>query len=125
MSEVPVPFGQARPFQKGPMVLKALSETRKSDADGVVMDPACELPSSFRLSLSRILPIKRAVRVHRARADSSLPRADSKVLLMLARFGSIQCFKRSLSDTCLFISVAPEDFSHVRYKFCATRNTYT
>ncbi len=31
-----------------------------------------------------------------------------------------QCFKRSLPDTCLLISVAPEEFAHLRYKFRAT-----
>ncbi len=29
------------PFKKGPIVLEALSETRNSNADGVVMNPAC------------------------------------------------------------------------------------
>jgi hypothetical protein len=47
-------------FKEGAIALEALSETTNGDADSVVMNPACQLPSSLRLSLTRILPMKRA-----------------------------------------------------------------
>jgi len=43
VSEALIPFGQGRPFEKGAIALEALSEATNGDADGVVMNPACQL----------------------------------------------------------------------------------
>ena len=42
-----VPFGQGRPFEKGAIALEALSEATNGDAEGVVMNPACQLTKLF------------------------------------------------------------------------------
>jgi hypothetical protein len=47
VSEALVPFGQARPFQGGCDRSGALSEATNGDADGVVMNPACQLAKFF------------------------------------------------------------------------------
>jgi hypothetical protein len=53
VSEALVPFGQARPFQGGcDRSGEALSETTNGDADGVVMNHACQLHKFFR----KVLP---------------------------------------------------------------------
>ena len=46
-SEALVPFGRGRPFEKGGIALEALSEATNGDADGVVMNPACQLTKLF------------------------------------------------------------------------------
>ncbi len=44
VSEALVPFGQVRLSKEGAIALESLGETTNGDADGVLMNPACQLP---------------------------------------------------------------------------------
>jgi hypothetical protein len=71
VSEVLVLLDKRDLFKEGAIALEALSETT-NDADSVVMNPPASCPSSLRLGLPRILPMKRAFwRAPVSRAGSS------------------------------------------------------